>query len=321
MVMTTAVTTSKDLREARLIGLDWGSTGLRAFLIGEGGEVLRGRQAPLGASVLSGDAAYEQALEQFTGDWQRARPDLPLLACGMVGSKHGWREVPYVACPADARALAAKMPAGAAGLRIVPGLLDQPLDDASGAPDVMRGEETQILGALALHPDLVDATLILPGTHSKWARLRGGQVLGFATQMTGELFAILRAHSVLGRLMLDEDSGGLDLPSFLSGVDAARDGVSQGLLHQLFSVRTLGLMDRLPAAGAADYLSGLLIGHELVFGVSTLLPVQPVALIGEHALCERYAQALKHFGVHDVRLLANTAPAGLWCLARELELA
>lgn len=306
------------IHDAALIGLDWGSTGLRAWLIGAGGSVLSARQAPLGASVLAGDAAYAQALEQLTGDWQRARPELPLLACGMVGSQHGWREVPYVNCPADAAMLAAQMAPGAGGLRIVPGLLDDPHD---GTPDVMRGEETQILGAVALHPDLADATLILPGTHSKWARLRQGQVLGFATQMTGELFALLREHSVLSRLMAAAD-GEPDWSAFGQGVAAAREqGAAEGLLHQLFGVRALGLRGRLPQAAAADYLSGLLIGHELTVGVATLLPVQPLALVGEPALCRRYAEALKLFGVHGARTLENTAPAGLWRLARELELA
>ena len=318
-MVTAAVTTGKELREAQLIGLDWGGTGFRAWLIGEGGTVLRSRQAPLGASVLSGDAAYAQALEQFTGDWQRARPELPLLACGMVGSKHGWREVPYVSCPTDVRTLASQMTPGAGGLRIVPGLLDNPPD---GPPDVIRGEETQIFGALALHPDLADATLVLPGTHSKWARVRGGQVLGFATQLTGELFAVLRSHSVLGRLMADEEEGGeIDLPAFLRGVDAAREQGAQGLLHQLFTVRSLGLTNRLASASAADYLSGLLIGHELAANLPMLAPTQALALIGEPALCVRYAQALGHFGVHSARLLANTAPAGLWRIARELGLA
>jgi len=306
------------MQDAALIGLDWGSTGLRAWLIGAGGRVLQSRQAPLGASVLSGEAAYAQALVQLTGDWQRARPELPLLACGMVGSQHGWREVPYVNCPADAAMLAARMAPGAGGLRIVPGLLDDPHD---GTPDVMRGEETQILGAVALHPELADATLILPGTHSKWARLRQGHVLGFATQMTGELFALLREHSVLARLMA-EGGGEPDWGAFGQGVAAAREqGAAEGLLHQLFGVRALGLRGRLPQAAAADYLSGLLIGHELTVGVATLLPVQPLALVGEPALCRRYAEALKHFGVHGARTLDNTAPAGLWRLAQELGLA
>jgi len=306
-----------ELRNAALIGLDWGSTGLRAWLIGAGGTVLSARHAPLGASLLSGDAAYAQALEQLTGDWQRARPELPLLACGMVGSQHGWREVPYVNCPADAAMLAAQMVPGAGGLRIVPGLLDDPHD---GTPDVMRGEETQILGAVALHPELADATLILPGTHSKWARLRQGHVLGFATQMTGELFALLREHSVLSRLMA-EGGGEPDWGAFGQGVAAAGEqGAAEGLLHQLFGVRALGLRGRLPQAAAADYLSGLLIGHELAIGVATLLPVQLLALVGEPALCRRYAEALKHFGAHGARTLDNTAPAGLWRLARELGL-
>lgn len=299
--------------QARLIALDWGSTRLRAFLLGDGGAVLASRQTDQGASTLSGAAAFEQALAGVAGEWRAARPDLAVLACGMVGSQHGWREAPYAPCPADAAALAAHTLRMGHGVHILPGLMHE-----AAQPDVMRGEETQIVGALALRPALADdACLVLPGTHAKWARVREGRVTGFATHMTGELYALLRQHSVLARLMPPQ---GGDTPSpagFIAGVDAARE--DGGLAHQLFAVRTLGLFKRLPPEQLPDYLSGLLIGHEIAHELRADHPAQ-LAIVGEPALCERYALALGRFGLDAPLQLDNTAPAGLWRLAQTLGL-
>lgn len=295
--------------EARLIALDWGSTRLRAFLLDSQGAVLASRQSEQGASVLSGTAAFEQAFEAATADW----PTLPVLACGMVGSQHGWREAPYAPCPADAAALAKHALKLDDRLRILPGLMH---DD--GRPDVMRGEETQIVGALALHPELAARScLVLPGTHAKWARVEAGRVTGFATHMTGELYALLRQHSVLARLMPADGASPPSSASFLAGVDAAREGGALG--HQLFAVRTLGLFKRLAAEQLPDYLSGLLIGHEIAHELAAGAP-QRLALVGEPALCERYALALGRFGISAPLQLDNTAPAGLWQLAQTLGL-
>lgn len=300
------------MAEARLIALDWGSTRLRAFLLGDGGEVLATRQSNDGAATLSGADAYAAALAALVGDWRADHVGIKLLACGMVGSQYGWREAPYVRCPADAAALAAQLLKLDERFSIVPGLVDD-----AAQPDVMRGEETQIVGALALQPELADdACLVLPGTHSKWARVKAGRVTGFATHMTGELFALLRQHSVLNRLMPADGSSPASPAAFLKGVDAARE--PGGLGHQLFAVRTLGLFKQLGAEQLPDYLSGLLIGHELA---SELKGSQPrVALIGDPALCARYAQALTHLGQPAPLLLDNTAPAGLWALAQTLNL-
>lgn len=300
------------MAEARLIALDWGSTRLRAFLLGDGGEVLATRQSNDGAATLSGADAYAAALAALVGDWRADHVGIKLLACGMVGSQYGWREAPYVRCPADAAALAAQLLKLDERFSIVPGLVDD-----AAQPDVMRGEETQIVGALALQPELADdACLVLPGTHSKWARVKAGRVTGFATHMTGELFALLRQHSVLNRLMPADGSSPASPAAFLKGVDAARE--PGGLGHQLFAVRTLGLFKQLGAEQLPDYLSGLLIGHELA---SELKGSQPrVALIGDPALCARYAQALTYLGQPAPLLLDNTAPAGLWALAQTLNL-
>lgn len=295
--------------EARLIALDWGSTRLRAFLLGADGAVLETRQSEQGASTLSGETVFAQAFAAVTSDW----PALPVLACGMVGSQHGWREAPYAPCPADAAALAKHALQLNERIAIVPGLMHD-----GGQPDVMRGEETQIVGALAMRPELAAGScLVLPGTHAKWARVEGGRVTGFATHMTGELYALLSRHSVLARLMTADGASPPSAQAFLAGVDAARkDGA---LSHQLFAVRTLGLFKRLPPEQLPDYLSGLLIGHEIAHELAAGAP-ERLALVGDPALCERYALALGRFGATAPLQLDNTAPAGLWLLAQTMGL-
>lgn len=306
-----------------LIGIDWGSTGLRIFLIGQDGQLIDSREAASGISVMQGgQAAYVQVLQNLAGDWLVSWPDVPLLACGMVGSKHGWQEVPYVQSPVNAQDIAVNILSIDAGdlrsapsrLGIVPGLLYR-----GDAPDVMRGEETQIVGALQGQPDWASQScIVMPGTHSKWASIVDGKVQAFATHMTGELFAVLKQHSVLGRLM-PTGQGEADDASFITGLDAARKMMGQGLSHQLFSVRTLGLMGDMPPGGLADYLSGLLIANELLAGLHWRseygLAHAPLILIGDASLCARYALAFFRLGVKPDTVLLNTAPSGLWHLA------
>ena len=312
------------IQAAQLIGADWGSTGLRVFLIGAQGQVLDSRASADGSSVMNGDpAAYAAALERQAGDWLRTAPELPLLICGMAGSKHGWQEVPYAATPAEVGALLAQarpVHLDGCGRRafIVPGLLYR----AAGVPpDVMRGEETQIAGVLALQPQLDEQScIILPGTHAKWSQISHGRVTAFATHMTGELFALLSQHSVLARLM-PAQPGAHDAAAFDAGVLAARDGkAGDALGHQLFAVRTLGLMEQLPSASLPDYLSGLLVGHELRAGLAWRAAAgmerAPLALVGESALCQRYSRALSCFDAPAPLIFPNTAPVGLWSQAR-----
>ncbi|GGX83630.1 2-keto-3-deoxy-galactonokinase [Massilia dura] len=303
-----------------LIGVDWGSTSLRAWLIAPDGTVIEERKAGKGASTLSGHDAFVKAFDEVSGTWRAAHAGLPVLACGMVGSAHGWLDVPYARCPAGTAALAAglRRPDGAeAAPCIVPGVL---FDDTGLPPDVMRGEETQVVGALHLHETLrASSCVVMPGTHSKWAQIRGGQIVRFATHMTGELYAVLRQHSVLGRLMPGDAPA--DPDAFVQGVDAARDHGELGLPHQMFAARSLGVAGRLPNAMLADYLSGLLIGHELRAGLQWRavagLDSQPLALVGAPDLCARYQAALHRFARPADLVLDNTAPEGLLALARE----
>lgn len=308
-----------------LIGLDWGTTSLRAYLFDADGAVIETRARAAGVMSLprAADAhAFDAVFEEVCGAWLDRAPGVPTLAAGMVGSAQGWREAPYVAAPADADALAAALvrvdTARGASFAIVPGVL------MPGAlPDVMRGEETQILGALAGDPSLGGeaggALIGLPGTHAKWAWVRGGRIERFHTYMTGELFAALRDHTILGRTM--QADAPPDEAAFRRGVAVAREARDAGLLATAFSTRTLGLTGRLAPSAQPDYLSGLLIGHELhaldamLAGHAAPLARQPLRLIGEPALCARYRIALAEFGCAGARVVEHAAEAGLWRVA------
>ncbi|HEY8026897.1 MAG TPA: 2-dehydro-3-deoxygalactonokinase [Burkholderiaceae bacterium] len=312
----------KAVDDASLIGIDWGSTGMRGFLIDGSGKVLESRRSTEGASTLKGNAEFHAAYSRLVGDWVSEHPGLPVLACGMVGSKHGWQEAPYLSCPVDLAQLATgHATVAGSNLRIIPGLLHDP---EHGTPDVMRGEETQIAGAVLSSPELARAScIVLPGTHSKWAQISDEKVCDFSTHMTGELFALLRLYSVLGRSM-EERHTSVDTQAFNDGVDAARDGGQRNLAQQLFSIRSQVLTEKLAVSASADYLSGLLIGHELRSGLAWRRAANqeatPLVLVGETDLCNLYAQALERFDMQADLLLPNTAPLGMWNLARAGEL-
>ena len=294
-----------------LIGLDWGTTALRAYLLADDGVVLDSRTEPWGIMhVPHGD--FAAAFDAVTAEWRDTWRGLSAVAAGMVGSANGWVDAPYRAAPAGAAELAAALTtAPGAGLRIVPGIAS-----LSEHPDVMRGEETQIVGALARSPELATrSVLVLPGTHSKWARIEDGRVTGFTTYMTGELFAVLRDHSILGRAPVapgrDVTGAVLD-DAFARGVRAAQRS-PRGVAPLLFSARSLVVTDRLAGEVSLHYLSGLLIGDELRCGLIDDGP--PAALVGDAALCDRYRAALALFDIHGIPLIENAAPAGLWTIA------
>ena len=182
----------------RLLALDWGTSVLRAYLLGDDGAVLEERRKPWGIMRLP-EGGFVGALQGIAGDWRAAAPGLSTIACGMVGSVQGLCEAPYARCPAGGEALASALLAVdvVAGWRmhIVPGVRRD-----GERPDVMRGEETQVMGVLARAPQFASrATLVMPGTHSKWVQVQEGRIVDFQTYMTGELFAVLSEHSILGR--------------------------------------------------------------------------------------------------------------------------
>jgi 2-dehydro-3-deoxygalactonokinase len=292
-----------------MIAVDWGTSSFRAYRLDAAGAVREQRSAALG--LLDCHGRFEAVLAQQLADWS----DELIVMAGMIGSRNGWHEVPYVACPAGLDEIAAGMhemnAASLPGRRIfiVPGLCDRP---ATSAPEVMRGEETQLLGLVHDLSGDGPHTLCLPGTHSKWATAGAGRIETFHTAMTGELYAVLTRHSLLGALM-DHAAGAAldDEAAFALGVATSRE--PGGLPNHLFSVRTRGLFGELSAAQLPSYLSGLLIGHELR---GLLGPVRHVHLIGSEALLQRYQRALALQGVsaeaHGEALTAR----GLYRLAR-----
>ncbi|HTZ77715.1 MAG TPA: 2-dehydro-3-deoxygalactonokinase [Stellaceae bacterium] len=290
-----------------MIAIDWGTSSFRAYRVGPGGIIHDRRAVPRGIlAVEGGDFAPVLAAE--IAGWTEGEPG-PVVMSGMIGSRQGWREVPYLDCPADPAALARGCVevAWGEGRRafIVPGLACR---DRDGIPDVMRGEETQILGALdAIGPA---ATVCLPGTHSKYARLRDGRIEGFETHMTGEAFGVLWRHGILGRLGSTEEVR--DPAAFDAGVD--RSAQTGGLLHHIFGVRARGLFGELPTESLASYLSGILIGHEIRAATVS----SPVAVIGAAALAALYCRAFLRCGIEASVVPGEPAAMGLWRIAEAM---
>jgi 2-dehydro-3-deoxygalactonokinase len=291
------------------IAVDWGTSNLRAWAMGPDG-----LQAQLNSDDGMGRLArdeFEPALIRLIEPWLTA-PVTRVIACGMVGSRQGWTEAPYRATPCsplDARQMTkVDTEDDRISMWIAPGLKQM------RPADVMRGEETQIAGALAMNPDF-DGVLCLPGTHTKWAQISAGEVVSFQTFMTGEMFALLSQHSVLRHGLAQDgwDDGAFDA--------AVSDALSrpERLAAQLFSLRAEGLIAGLDGASARARLSGLLIGTELAAARPYWLG-QPVSIIASARLSSAYARALAAQGL-DARILPADACtlAGLTFLARQKE--
>jgi 2-dehydro-3-deoxygalactonokinase len=287
------------------IAVDWGTSNLRAWAMSGDGRVLAEASSDEGMGKLSRDG-FEPALVRLIGPWLSGKP--PVVACGMVGSRQGWCEAPYrtVPCTPLDRAAQAVAPVTDPRLQvsIAPGLKQtQPAD-------VMRGEETQIAGALRLMPGY-DGIFCLPGTHSKWVHISAGEVVSFQTFMTGEMFALLSEASVLRHGM---QGGGWDDAAFDAGVADALSKPEK-LGARLFSLRAEGLIAGLTPQAARARLSGLLIGTELAAAKPYWLG-QRVTLIGAEKLSTAYARALQAQGVEAARLNATDCTlAGLASLS------
>jgi len=272
-----------------VIAVDWGTSSLRCYRLDARGKIIEARASADG--ILSVPAGrFPDVLQRQIAGWS----ETPIVMSGMVGSRQGWKEAPYVQCPAGFDEIAAKLVEVRQGAWIVPGLACR---DSAGVPDVMRGEETQILGCGA------QGTLCLPGTHSKWVEVKNGRIERFSTFMTGEVYAVLKQHSILGRMM---EEGKPDEGAFAQGVERAGD--EGGLLHHLFGVRTRGLMGELGAAASASYLSGILIGHEL-----RAQGAPEFGVLGTAELAARYQRAASLLGM-KARVL--DPDAGVRALAR-----
>ena len=297
----------------QLVALDWGTSSLRGALLAAGGEVLE--EQTFARGILTVDkGGFPAVFESCFGGWLSGT-SLCLIA-GMAGSQQGWMEAPYCPCPAGFTDIAAQLAWVEPGrVAIVPGLSI----DKNGIPDVMRGEETQVFGALQLL-NLNDARLVLPGTHSKWVSVKNQQVTDFSTWMTGEFYALLRQHSILTRTLPANDAAHHDVhdgTAFEQGIKHALHG--DGLLHTAFSTRTLSLFKRIATEVLPSYLSGLVIGEELK--CQQLKQGDHVVVVGAEALTEKYKQALTLLGV-SCQCVGNQATwHGLRAIADQLDTA
>jgi 2-dehydro-3-deoxygalactonokinase len=297
-----------------VVAIDWGTSALRAALLGEDGRVIEERQSQRGILNVPG-GAFAEVLQITCNDWLQD-PDALCLISGMAGSRQGWREAPYCPCPGSFDNLVARLvwveaDFTRARIAIVPGMSCE----RDGVPDVMRGEEVQIFGALSLLGGAQQGRFVLPGTHSKWARIEGGRLLAFTTFMTGEFYALLRTYSILSRTM-PADEPPLDTEAFTRGVAQAH--TSGGILSSAFSNRTLALFQRLREESLSSYLSGLLIGEEL--RAQQVDPAEGmVTVIGSQALTLRYELALLSLGIPARRIGGEATWRGLWQIAQKLE--
>ena len=316
--------------QAQLIALDWGTTSLRAYLLGPAGQVLKMRSLACGIMQLPNTPrliadhwcadGFELAFDEACADWLQDNPGIAVIACGMVGSAQGWHEAAYRETPASLGALSTALQTvrsvRGVEVHIVPGVIQH-----STLPNVMRGEETQVLGVLQTLPHLNDCLIGLPGSHSKWVQVQDGCLVHFDTFMTGELYAAACEHTILGRTQ--QHSGKFDGAAFERGVRVALSPDGQlGPLSTLFSARTLGLTGQLTPTQQPDYVSGLLIGHE-VSALSRAVrqcrgdkPLPAIILIGNVQLCQRYQRALRACGFADVSLAEQATEQGLWHLAK-----
>lgn len=281
------------------IGLDWGTSNLRAFAMRADGTVLAEARSDKGMAQLA-PTEFEAVLRDVVKDWVLPE-QCHVVACGMLGARQGWKEAPYRSVPCAAQNdTPVHVPCTEPDLDvwIVPGVKQ------ASPPDVMRGEETQIAGFLALKPEW-DGVICLPGTHSKWVHISAGEIVSFRTFMTGELFDVISTGTVLKHSLKSDD---MDLPAF---IDAMSETLSrpEKFAANLFTLRASDLLQNQSADIARAHLSGALIGMELAAAKPYWLG-QNIALIGSNALCDLYKRALSEQGVTakfwDASLITQT---------------
>jgi 2-dehydro-3-deoxygalactonokinase len=293
------------------IGVDWGTSSFRAALIAADGDVLDELSTPHGILGFERNEFVPYMLascERLT-----LKGGKSFLLSGMIGSKNGLLETSYCPCPTKASDIATALgwveTANAdLTIAVAPGV-------RQGFDDVMRGEETQVFGAVAIL-GLQNATFVLPGTHSKWVQFSNGAITKFNTFMTGEFYALLSQHSILAKSLPESSAqpATFDVEAFLQGIDRAQtknliNASSHGLLCNAFSTRVKSLFNQLSPAQAASYLSGLIIGEELA--AMRLPGGSDVVVIGSPTLCDRYNVAFKHLGVITRAIGNQAAWAGL----------
>lgn len=294
---------------AEWVAVDWGTSNLRAWGLSEDGSVAFERSSPKGMGKLQ-RVEFPAALTELLEGVSANRGDkLDVLICGMAGARQGWLEAPYLEAPTDLRGLiAGAVEPAMSGSRLVPRILPG-VCQKNGADNVMRGEETLLLGLSALQPGY-SGVVCMPGTHSKWAQLSGSRLERFSTAMTGEMFEVLRTHSVLRHSFNGDVDGPKRMEGFSAGAAAGLERPEQ-LLGLLFEVRAGSLLSGRTADWCAGFLSGLLIGTEI--GANRQhIGSEPVPLIGSPALCALYAQVLEMAGAKgDAKDATEIVLAGL----------
>jgi 2-dehydro-3-deoxygalactonokinase len=298
---------------AAFIAGDWGTSHLRLTLCDGAGNALETRNGP-GAAESRGQ--FSEVYDQHCADWLASHGELTAVICGMAGSAFGWLQAPYLPCPADLLEIAENLVSPRGNVHIVPGMR---CTNPHGAPDMMRGEETQLLGARTLAAPAAGRQLVcMPGTHTKWVSLFNGVVQEFHTAPTGELFSLLCTHSVLVRdpmtpIVHREEE-------FSRGVVESARHPEVDLLHRLFQCRSLRLDRQLSAEGAASWMSGLLIGTDVRGGLTTFANEDnrvPIQIIGAPQLGQTYALALGRLGRDSCVVDGDQAAlAGLACVFR-----
>lgn len=290
-----------------MLAIDWGTSSFRAYRLDASGRVVESRSSPRGILSVQ-EGRFPEVLEAEAGDWIKAG-EQPIVMSGMIGSRQGWAEAPYAECPAGFEEIAAGLKEvrwNSQHAWIAPGLTCK---DESGVRDVMRGEEVQILGTLD-ELGSGEHWLCLPGTHSKWVRVRNRRIEHFSTYMTGEVFGVLKAHSILGRMMRGDDP---DMEAFAEGIE--RSAQPRGLLHHLFGVRARALFGELPEKSSASYLSGILIGHELR---SIRHEATVVHLLCTAQLAKLYEEAAGRIGIETKVLDPDAAVKALYRIGKLL---
>jgi 2-dehydro-3-deoxygalactonokinase len=280
----------------RFIAGDWGTSNLRLYLceyyLDGASQILDTRFGP-GISKIEGD--FENIFFELTQDWFEQCSELPVLLSGMVGSNIGWKNAPYLNCPVDAAQIAAgRLEFNCRGISfsILSGLrTENPL----GAVDVMRGEELQMLGWLRLQGNSDGKRLFaLPGTHNKWTLVENGSITNFLTAFTGELYSLLSTNSIL---LAESTDIIFNQQAFIEGVRAIGSLGDAQLLHVLFATRSKQVLGEMSSADAPSYLSGLIIGADVIGATKLFGKLDQVSIIGEPSLTKNYKLALDHFGI------------------------
>ncbi|MBM09818.1 MAG: 2-keto-3-deoxy-galactonokinase [Magnetovibrio sp.] len=304
-----------EMIDEAIIVIDWGTSNRRAYFITNKGDVLEQRRDNIGILYVE-DGLFGEVFTNLIGDWLERFIGIPVLMAGMIGSRQGWVEANYVLCPASLIDLAFNVISvpGQKNTWIVPGIC---LDPNGERRDVMRGEEVQVFGSLSL-AGLNTSLLCLPGTHSKWVKVRNDQLLDFTTAMTGEVFDLMRDRSILGSLITKNSSH--STLAFEKGLNLALQ--PGGLLSHMFSLRADGLFGRTLDNEQESFLSGLLIGHEINAMIDNgYSDINDIVLVGTKLLTQVYSEAFRQrgipFRVVDGEEAAIRGLSAIWNLFRE----